>query len=141
MARVAGTMNRLNLDESKDRWTLPVEGVSVVACCIDYAMTLRLGNDVSIRIEQPFIYRTPEGVEYLVIPEDDPARMAPALVLCRLAVRRGYAFKDGRLELTFVNGSTVSVPATEDHEPWELVGPGGLRIVSIPGGDLAVWRH
>jgi Family of unknown function (DUF6188) len=32
------------------------------------------------------------------------------------------------------------VPAAEDFEAWELVGPDGLRTVSLPGGDLAVWQ-
>ncbi len=34
----------------------------------------------------------------------------------------------------------VKVPVGQDYEPWELVGPGGVRVVSLPGGDLAVWR-
>jgi hypothetical protein len=32
------------------------------------------------------------------------------------------------------------VPTAEDLEPWELVGPDGLRVVSVLGGDLAIWR-
>jgi hypothetical protein len=95
---------------------------------------------VTLRIEQPFVYRTAEGVEHLSVPEGDPVRLAPALAVCRQVARQGFAFKDGHLELGFADGSRVSVPTAEDLEPWELVGPDGLRVVSVPGGDLAIWR-
>ena len=140
MARVAGSVTGIDVNESTDRWVLPIGDQPVVACCVDYAMTLRFGNDVELRIEQPFVYRTAEGVEHLIVPEGDPVRLAPALAVCRQVVRQGFAFKDGHLELDFADHSGLSVPATEDLEPWELVGPDGLRVVSVPGGDLAIWR-
>jgi Family of unknown function (DUF6188) len=140
LAGVAGEVTPFDLVETSDRWVLPIGDESVVACCIDYAITLRFGNEVSVRIEQPFVYRTGDGVEHLIVPEGNPVRLAPALAVTRLVVRQGFAFKDGHLELRFADGSLVSVPATEDLEPWELVGPEGLRVVSVPGGDLAIWR-
>lgn len=140
MARVAGSVSGPDVSESSDRWVLPVADQPVVTCCIDYALTFRFGNDVTLRIEQPFVYRTAEGVEHLIVPEGDPVRLAPALAVCRQVARQGFAFKDGHLELDFADGSWVGVPTAEDLEPWELVGPDGLRVVSVPGGDLAIWR-
>lgn len=140
MARVAGSVSGPDISESSDWWVLPVADQPVVTCCVDYALTFRFGNEVTLRIEQPFVYRTAEGVEHLIVPEGDPVRMAPALAVCRQVARQGFAFKDGHLGLDFVDGSRVSVPTAEDLEPWELAGPDGLRVVSVPGGDLAIWR-
>lgn len=127
------------LSKVGDRWVLPVADQPVAQLCVDYAVTLRLANDVSVRIEQPFVIETRSGEERLVVPEGDLDRLAPVLPLARSTVTEGLAFDDGHLELTFSDGARVSVPSTEDYEPWEVVGPEGMRIVSIPGGELSVW--
>ncbi|GAA1225909.1 hypothetical protein GCM10009676_04700 [Prauserella halophila] len=44
------------------------------------------------------------------------------------------------MELPFVDDWRVLVAACEDYESWNVVGPHGLLIVSMPGGDLAVWQ-
>ena len=122
-----------------DRWVLPVAGQTVAQLCVDYAVTLRQ-NDVVVRIEQPFVIATPTGEERLVVPEGDLDRLAPVLNLGRSTVTEGAAFDDGHLEMSFADGTRVSVPSTEDYEPWEIVGPEGLRIVSVPGGELSIWH-
>jgi hypothetical protein len=33
----------------------------------------------------------------------------------------------------------LRAPIGEDYESWNIVGPAGLRIVSLPGGELAIW--
>jgi len=140
VARVAGSVSSHDISEASDRWNLPIVDELVVACCVDYGVTLHFSNGVIIRIGQPFIYRTTKGLEHLIVPEGDPVRVAPVLAICRQAVQQGFAFKEGRLELHFADNSVLSVSSSEDLEPWELTGPDGLRLVSIPGGDLAVWR-
>jgi Family of unknown function (DUF6188) len=75
-----------------------------------------------------------------VVPEGDADRLAPALALARSTIADGAAFDDDHLELSLAEGGRVSLPATEDYEPWEVVGPEGLRIVSVPGGELSVWQ-
>ena len=115
-----------------DRWELPVDGVQVSECCVDFAVSIRLSIEVSVRI----VYTTADGLDHLVVPEGDPVRLAPVLAVTRRTVRWGAAFKDGHLELHFDGGDLVSVPAAQDLESWELVGPAGLRIVSVPGGEL-----
>lgn len=119
---------------------LPFHGEPVVRCCVDYAVTIDAGNGVSIRIEQPFVFTNADGVEHLIVPEGNPVKTAPVLAVTRTSVVDAYAFSDGRLELIFGDGSKIGVPADEGYEPWELVGPGGLRVVSVPGGEVAVWR-
>jgi hypothetical protein len=61
------------------------------------------------------------------------------LALLDRAVSRVVAFKDGRLSLAFDGGWKIEVPGGAQFEAWTLTGPNGLLVVSIPGGDLAVW--
>lgn len=78
-----------------------------------------------------------DGSEILV-PEGDTERLAPVVSLARREVVRAGAFKDGHLEVVFSDGTNLGVPADEGFEAWELVGPDGLRTVSLLEG-LAVW--
>ncbi|WP_158290897.1 DUF6188 family protein [Kribbella antiqua] len=127
------------LIETSDRWLLPLSGRTVNQCCIDYAVTLRCEGGIEIRIEAPFVFRSRQTGEKLHLPAEDPVRMAPVLGVARAVVVDAAAFEDGHLEVAFSNGS-ISVAATEDLEPCEAVGTDGLRVVSVPGGELAVWK-
>lgn len=133
-------MSSAVLVEQQDRWLVSVDQVDVTQCCFDYAVTVTAGNGLQIRIEQPFVFRTPDGREQLLVPAGDPVRLAPILAVSRLTMSECVAFKDGHLEIRFTDASLISVPATEDLEPWELSGPDGLKVVSVPGGELAVWK-
>jgi hypothetical protein len=132
------------LVEAADRWVVPMAGLTVTQCRLDYAFSLVVAGKAEdsyyVTIEEPFTVRTPGGADDVVLdPEGDPTRMAPALGLLRQDLEEAIAFKDGRLELTFVDGTALSAAVSEDHEAWNVVGPAGLRIVSMPGGELAVW--
>ncbi len=125
---------------SMSRWLLPFPGERVTWCCVDYGVSFGTQSQISVRIEQPFVYTSSDGVENLIVPAGDPVRVAPVLAIARLSVREGFAYDDGHLEMTFSDGSTIGVPATQDYEPWELTGPNGLKVVSVPGGELSIWR-
>lgn len=142
MAGLAGSVMAVDLVDQLDRgrWLLPLTGEPIMSCCVDYAFSFGTGNLISIRIEQPFVYTSADGAEHLIVPEGDPVQVAPALVIARLSVREGFAFADGHLELTFSDGSMIGVPSAEGYEPWDLTGPDGLKVVSVPGGELAIWR-
>jgi len=131
---------QLDHQAGMSRWLLPLQDELVIWCCIDYAVSFGVQNQVTIRIEQPFVYTGIDGLEHLIVPEADPVKVAPVLAITRLSVRAAYAYDDGHLEVTFSDGSTIGVPSAQDYEPWELTGPGGLKMVSVPGGELSVWR-
>jgi hypothetical protein len=124
---------------SMGRWRLPFANERVTWCCVDYAFSFSTQSQILVRIEQPFVYTSADGVEQLIVPEEDPVRLAPALAIARLSARDGFAYEDGHLEVTFSNSSTIGVPGTQDYEPWELTGPNGLKVVSVPGGELSIW--
>lgn len=141
MAGVA-KMTGVDLVERDDRWLLPLDGRCISQCCVDFAVTFRFSdaNDTfEVRVGEPFVLSR-DGHERVLNPEEDPTSVGSVLSLLHQTVSGAVAFKDGRLELSFSDGASLNVPVGQDFEAWELVGPGGLRVVSLPGGDLAVWR-
>jgi hypothetical protein len=131
-----------DLIEQSDRWILPVSGQRVSRCCVGYAVTLMCDNGLDIDIEGAFAYRMTDGREHLLDPQGPALDLAPVLSTRSLIIREGTAFKDGRLQILFENGSQISVPADPSYEPWTIAtlgGINGLKVVSIPGGDLAIW--
>jgi hypothetical protein len=129
------------LRDAGDRWHLDLSGAVVDQCCFDYAVVLRLSRvSWELRIEQPFSVTTSDGKEFLVIPEEGAHLDVVLDNLLRGTVKDAFAFKDGRFELRLVDGTVVEVPPEEGFEAWVITGPAGVRIVSLPGGDLAVWN-
>jgi hypothetical protein len=133
----------MNISDRGDRWSVDAEAAQVQRIIFDWAVTLSVAaphiEAFEIRIEQPFVLSGSNGEEILLNPEGIAANLAPALALLRLSVVRIDAFKDGHLELDFAEGYSLSVAAAEDYEPWEISGVNGVRLVSVPGGNVAVW--
>ncbi|MGH9166604.1 MAG: DUF6188 family protein [Acidimicrobiia bacterium] len=141
MAGVAVVMPA-RLAETGDSWIPRVRGIPVSQCCFDAAVVIRFsagGQAWEVRIEQPFVLIEPNGTEYSVVPGGNPAMLVPIVRMVGQAAEEATAFKDGRLELRFADGTLIRVPPDEGFEAWELNGPGGIRLVSLPGGELAVW--
>lgn len=138
-------MSSFELAETPDRWVLALEDHAVVQCRVDYAFTLVIDGPSGgweIRIQKAFelLPGTDGGIPVLVELNGDPSALAPALGLWRAEVFEALAFKGGQLELRFTEHERLLVPACEEFESWTLTGPAGLRLVSMPGGQLAVWR-
>ncbi len=138
-------MSVSELLDAGDHWVLPLDGREVTQCCVDYAVTLVFSAEPDVTfhvaLEEPFWLTTGgDGGEEMFDPEGPPAALGPALGVLRQSVERAVAYKDGRLEVAFADGTQLRVRAGEKFEAWNLVGPAGLRLVSLPGGDLAVWQ-
>lgn len=128
--------------EYPGHWSLLAEPLVLDSLRFDFAVTLVVGLGVDrleIRIEDVLVLTDPVGRRHELDPEGDTTLLAPLLALLRLDVKRLDAFKDGRLEVEFVAGHVVTVAASVQYEAWGIVGEGGLRFVSTPGGELAVW--
>ena len=135
-------MSDFQLVEEHDYWLLPLKGRSVTQCCIDYAFTIYLVErdaTFSLRIEQLFVLHQANADAVTLHPGENAVALAPSLAMFGLTVERGVAYKDGRLEVCFTDGSSIRVDACHDFEPWEYAGPAGSRVVSMPGGNLAIW--
>lgn len=130
----------MTLKDVGNHWQLAVEHAVVERCCFDYAVVLYLTGQWELRIEQKFFISTSSGQEQSMIPEDLVHTAPHVILLLGAEFREGYAYKDGQLELYLAGDKAVRVPPHDDFEAWELTGPDEVRVVSSPGGDLAVWK-
>lgn len=119
---------------------LGLNGQSVMYCHVDYTFMVAFDDETTVTVESDFVYRSADGIEHAVRPGDDPASCGAALAITRLAARRGTGFEDGRLELELDDGSMILAPGADGYESWNIAGPDGFKVVSIPGGELAIWR-
>jgi hypothetical protein len=136
-------MTGMELTPQGDSWLLPVAGQQITRFCVDNeAVRVLCLNMIEISIGEPFTLITPDGRQRTLDPGGPAMDLAPVLQIVRQEIREGIAFKDGRLQLGFSDGSCIKVPPGADFEAWTLAGPGGadaLKIVSTPGGDLTIW--
>jgi hypothetical protein len=105
----------------------------------DNSVTLLFDQGVEVRIEQPLVLHRDDGSQVHMDPEGDHGLLAPILELGRSVAQGGLAFDDGPLELIFARGSRLSVGASEAYEAWQISGPQGVLVASLPGGGLATW--
>ena len=133
------TVSMLSRRPENDGWVLSLADTGV-RVQVDCALSLLTSDGYIFRIEQPFTLTSSEGHQYLLIPEDDPGKLAPALELARTAMTVANAYDDGHLELAFGNGATIRVASGEDSGSWQACGPEDLKLVAVPGGGLSVWR-
>lgn len=131
-------MRELQRNESDNSWTLVALRGDVTAVTFDYALTIVVDAEASVRIEDRFTLRY-EGSTFDLDPTGDPLQLAPALRLVRARVDSAQAFDDGSLQLVLENDVRVEVGASQDFEAWTVSCPSGALMVSMPGGELAVW--
>ncbi|MEC3979563.1 DUF6188 family protein [Amycolatopsis sp. H20-H5] len=111
---------------------LPYQGMSVTQLKIDHSLTLLLDGGAQIVIE---------GVAFLDGVRLDPDRqdVVPALALFEARVRSAVAAGTGELRVEFEDSRRLTVAPDPRYEAWNVAGPGALRVVCVPGGDLTVW--
>ncbi len=120
-------------------WHLETATDSTILLIFDFAVSLRRGDGLLIRIEEPLVLRTPGCSDVLIDPEGDVNALAPLLRLIRDELTGGLARSDGVLELTFSSGDSITVDSCSAYEAWQISAPDGLLLVSLPGGGLAEW--
>jgi hypothetical protein len=136
------------IEEHDDHWVLLIEGYTVTPC--GYENDFPQSGEICylfegaedgwrLRFSSPFTYRAADGQVWVVGPEETGSALTPALAAFGLTVERAVAYESGRLDLAFADGSALSVEPLPLYEAWEVWGPRGVLLVSIPGGDLAVW--
>jgi hypothetical protein len=115
--------------------------MAVTRINVDYQLTLDLGPDCMVVLEG--LCRLTQGSAGTGDRKRDldPERqdVAPALALFGADIRSAEAFKSGELRIGFDNGLHLTCPPDPSFEAWQVVGENGFRLVSLPGGELAVW--
>jgi hypothetical protein len=134
-------MKSWRLETEDGGWRLPIANCDVNCCLVDYAFSLRFFEDnqtAVVRIEGDFTIFGHELTHRLdpSVPRD----LGPALSLFGQVVRSASASTEGRLEIAFVDGRILSVEPDDMYEAWQITGPGGMLVVCIPSGGLAIWQ-
>ncbi|MFC1436650.1 DUF6188 family protein [Streptacidiphilus sp. N1-10] len=133
-------MSESSLTEHDDRWIMNLRGLTVVGIGISYQLSLCLDTQARVVLGCPFqlTQGVGDGRRDVVL---DPGRqdVAAAIGLFGARVLSAVASKTGSMRLVFDNGCHLNSRADPSFEAWEVRGPGGWRIVSMPGGELAVW--
>lgn len=125
-----------------DYWQVPLAGRAVSRFQIDSRLAIEFLESnceyIMITIEQQFCLELAE-IKYTLNP-GIPSELGPVFSILHNVLRSALAYKDGTLKLEFSNGDKLSIVAHPKYEAWGIAGDRGLRIVCLPGGDLAVWK-
>jgi len=117
-----------------------LRGLTVVEIGISYQLSLLLDTEARVVLGCPFTL-TQYGDDGRQDVSLDPERqnVTAANGLFGAKVLSAVAFKTGSMRLVFDNGWHLNSRADPSFEAWEVLGPGGWRIISMPGGELAIW--
>jgi hypothetical protein len=131
------------IEELEDRWILPFRSKRVEQIRIDHRLGLLLDSDAEVTLEGPATLTqgpitAPGAAPAELSPEN--RTVAPALALLHTVVLSAVAFKSGALRLVFSNAMLLNVSPDTQHEAWTASGPGSMKCVCLPGGELAVWQ-
>jgi hypothetical protein len=112
---------------------------------LDYIEVKILFQSLEIAIGGKFAMITPDGQQLTMDPSPDGniMHLAPFLRILRQVCSKGIAFNEGSLLLVFADSTRIEVPVDPDFEAWnasDVRGLDGLKVVSLPGGDLAIWQ-
>jgi hypothetical protein len=116
---------------------LGFSGQPVVGTDFGYTVAVEFGGDYEVRIETPFTVRI-DGVDR----EIEPGRDGDASAVAQLSgqvVSLASADDSGGLRIEFTGGARLLAVPDMTFEAWTVAGPGGLKVVCGPGGDLSVW--
>jgi hypothetical protein len=113
---------------------LGLDGQTVIRACFDYGISLQTDNGYEIRIESDYVVQS--SGDRSGCGSQDPGHILAAALneIISTAI-----VDSGTLNLTFSNGTVLRVEPHQMYEAWTVTGPRGMKVVSMPGGELAVW--
>jgi Family of unknown function (DUF6188) len=118
---------------------LDVSDQSIMRVYFDYAITFVTSGGGEFRAENTVTVSMPGGSSSDIEPGSAGPGAEVILSLLHQKLRAASADERGCLELTFASGAKVRVESDAQYEAWTYAGPDGVKVVSMPGGELATW--
>lgn len=128
----------VSLQEFADRYVIPMGGEPVGLIQLDFRLTYFI-SDFQLTFETGFTVEDDDQSHWIDPEKKDT--LLPGLRLFNRRVASAIAYKNGQLRVLFEDGAAIRSLANEAYEAWQFQGVGGLRIVCMPGGELAVWSN
>ena len=117
---------------------LGLAGYTLTRASVDFTVSLVTDTNYEVRIETDFSMHTPDG-DLPFSFGTGSIDQSPFQTLLGQTVTSSTVEDSGTLVLAFGDGSSLRVAPHDVYEAWTVAGPGGKKIVCMPGGELAVW--
>lgn len=90
-------------------------------------------------METPLVLTVDDGQVTLPPDADSDEALQPVHRLVGRSVTAATYAETGSLRVEFTDSATLTVEPDPDYEAWNVLGPNGLLVVCMPGGELAFW--
>lgn len=119
---------------------LRIQGQSIIRVSLDTSLVLLTSEECELRVGTEATLAMSDGARCSFVPESPGAVVTHLAKLQDETVEAANVGNHGNLAIAFESGATLAVPAHDDYEAWEFVGPHGRRVVCMPGGEIATWE-
>ncbi|WP_051325519.1 DUF6188 family protein [Glycomyces tenuis] len=115
-----------------------MDGQIIARVSEQFPLILYTSEKWSITVESALTF-TDAGDDTRRFKGDAPEDVTALGPLLQGLTFREATVEDGSLRLAFTNGAELIAPPDPHYESWGVTGPAGQRIISMPGGELAIW--
>jgi hypothetical protein len=130
----------MDMDE-KIRKHLSLAGFSATLSSTEWMTEIRFDGadrqEFMLQIESPLILKPHEKQSMVLKPSDYSRHLAKTLASGPLDM---WINENGSIDVSFADKTLLYVAPSEDFEAWNLTGSDGIKIVSLPGGQISVWE-
>jgi hypothetical protein len=114
-------------------------GQKLIKSDVGFTARLLFSGCHEVHVETRFTVRSLDGDHLVVAGEEIESAVTVLDGLTGLAVTVSTADDSGGLRIDFEGGARLLAEADPKYEAWTVAGPGGMKVVSVPGGGLSVW--
>ena len=119
---------------------LGLRGKSLQSVQVEFTVRMKISDVYFIVIESPLRLDIHED-SFSLSPEEQRDEALQALrPLVGLTIEDATADTAGTLHVLFEGGARLTVEPDPAYEAWSVSGPDGALVVSMPGGELAIWK-
>ncbi|MEZ0095741.1 DUF6188 family protein [Streptacidiphilus sp. EB129] len=118
---------------------LKVEGCTLTRISFDYALTLLVDPDTQFRLQANVKLSDTDGTSVTFHPGGADVPADRLVRLLHKDIAKAWSSDDGVLTIQFACGAKLMATPDPDYEAWEIVADDGLRVICMPGGELAIW--